>query len=212
MTLNSCPKCDRELPDGTLDECPFCGVILAKASASRPAPHRTGGEADLAPPPALGSGRETAYGSPGAREATYAGAVGGPGMSGSLRTVLLDGSPWIRLMAIFFLLGAGITLVSSFVTLGRSSLTSALGSGVFLMYLFIAGIYLYLGLILQSAGKAQKRAAQEESFLILEEALGYHTRYWRTLGILALVSVGLAVLGIAAAVGLGLFFGAGGGG
>lgn len=123
--------------------------------------------------------------------------------------------PWIRLLSIlcfvgagFMVLAAGVMFLGGLVGLAASrsrspgaELVGPLGG---LMYLFMAGFYVFPGVLMHRCASAIDSFVTMPSSLSLEDALDKNRSYWKACGIMALVMIGLFVLMFVGAIVVGV--------
>jgi len=235
METKSCPKCGQEIPSEA-EDCPYCGIVLAKfqpgnddASAS-PAPgaaEATGGESPARDTAAAGTprpptapagpvvgGEEGLY-DPDAPPQPYTGTgVGdavwshGP-VTDSMIEALSETGPWVTFMAVLTFLSAVLMAFVAVFGMGVAGQAGVPALVLFLTYALIGVLYLVFALQLFNFGRAARQVREGGGTPSIEEALRYQLSFWRLLGIVTLVWLGLAVLGIVAAVLLPLMLGGG---
>jgi hypothetical protein len=124
---------------------------------------------------------------------------------------LRNARPWLRLLSILFFLGAGLMLVASlFMLVAGAAVMSAAptGSGpaaalaplLGLIYLPLAGVYLLPAIFMHRLANGIDQAVITPSARTLEDTLDRHRVFWKVMGIMALVFIGLWVFGVFAAV------------
>lgn len=116
--------------------------------------------------------------------------------------------PWVMLMAILGMMGAGMTFLG-----GLGFIVSAppdMPAGFGLFYLVIGGIYLVPTIMLFKYGAAINRLIYGGGVFALEEALDAQRRFWQFTGIMLIVGMVIstvaAVLMIMAFAALGNMF------
>ena len=142
--------------------------------------------------------------------------AGNPLSVGTLRRT----QPWIRFIAILMLIGTGLMVfVAAILTLiGLAELSGAsqpspegpgggllVGLGIF--YAILSVIYLFPGLFLLRAARLIRDLAPDADDAALADVLEVQRRFWKFVGITAIVLLVVYVLAIVAAVGLSLFAG-----
>ena len=75
------------------------------------------------------------------------------------------------------------------------------------IYVGMAAIYVFLGLYLMRFASAIDRLLQSGQAEAMETALQNQRKFWRLAGILMLIGMGLAVLGILAAIAIPVLMG-----
>jgi hypothetical protein len=184
-----CPKCDLEQPEAEI--CIGCGVVIAKA---RERLEHTG-PAGPEPPPAEPAGASQ---SPPPNEAPLPdeGVVTWP-----VIRALAGTRPWVRLVAVLMLLGSGLGLAGSLMVLvtgGRAGMGAAGPTAVVQILMFV--LYVIPAWFLLKYAGAIGAFLTGGTVEQLETALGYQKSFWKFVGILSLVMIVLAVLGIVAAI------------
>ena len=237
MATQSCPKCGQEIPSEA-EDCPFCGIVLAKfqpqtgpGASPGPAPtEATRGESpgpDTAAAPGrssptaradplAGGGKEGLY-DPDAPPQPVSGTGDGDAASSPHGPVtdtmiehLSDTGPWVTFMAVVTFLSAVLMAFVAVFGMGLAGQAGAPAMVVFLTYSLLGVLYLVFALQLLNFGRAARQVREGAGTPGIEEALRYQLSFWRLLGIVTLISLGLAVLGIVAAVLLPLLLGGGG--
>ena len=115
---------------------------------------------------------------------------------------------WVQIVGILFLIAAALSVLIPLGTIAgvgmRGAQNAALPfAGVIAMavvYLLIALVYLFLGVYLLRYGGAIGRLLRDGQTQSMEEALQCQRKFWRLGGLLALISVVLALGGIVAAI------------
>jgi hypothetical protein len=141
------------------------------------------------------------------------------GGSGSVVTVrvqqyLRETKPWVTFMSILVFVGAGFMIVAALVMLaigaaGGAAARSAFGGAmiggvVAVVYLLFALLYIMPGLFLWRYRNAIGRLGVDGSVGTLENALMHQRSFWRFVGILTLVGLGIALLSVVAVIIFGL--------
>ena len=192
--MSACPKCGSPLAGGET-ECPACGVILAKA---RPTSARVTPIAVPlpAPPPAA----ETVYGGP--EPADAPGAVAAA-ISPQTLEALTRLRPWLRFMAGYGSVVSALMACAAFVSLFAAfskpqllAVTIAYGLYSVIGFSVIGPLHRASDAILQISALGPRAAV--EAFAVEQGA------FWRRIGLVTAISLGLALLLLALA---GLLFG-----
>ena len=100
--------------------------------------------------------------------------------------------PWVLLMAILGMMGAGMTFLG-----GLGFLVSAppeMPAGIGLFYFVMGGVYLVPTIMLFKYGTAINRLIYGGGVFALEEALDAQRRFWQFTGIMLIVGVVLSML------------------
>ena len=122
---------------------------------------------------------------------------------------------WVKLVGILLFVAAAFTALGS---LAAIAIPSMMGTGkgampmagmVFLVVIYVgmAAIYVFLGLYLMRFASAIDRLLQSGQAEAMETALQNQRKFWRLAGILMLIGMGLAVLGILAAIAIPVLMG-----
>jgi len=171
-----CPKCGESQPEAEI--CIGCGVVIAK--------FRQRQEESFAFEPA----------------ATGEGAAGAAVASDAMLAALAGTRPWVRLVSVLLFIGAGLGLLAALISMlavGHAPggppavLVGAIQVLACLLYLVPAW---YLSRYAGALGSFLQGGAVSE----LEAALDHQKSFWKFVGILTLISMVLAILGIAAAI------------
>jgi hypothetical protein len=137
-----------------------------------------------------------------------------PNLSDSAVFYLSEARKWAKFIAIICFIGMGIMVISGLVMgLVFDSLTSAAGQSALpfsgsvfmIMYLAMAAIYFFPVYYLFRFSEAMGNALASGSEEIMTTAFGYLKSHYKFIGILLIVSMALAVLGIIGAVLAGIF-------
>lgn len=235
METKSCPKCGQEIPSEA-EDCPYCGIVLAKfqagngdaASSAPGAAEATGGENPARATAAAGTPRPpTTPAGPvvGGEEGLYdpdepphlftGGGVGdavwshGPVTDAMIET-LSDTGPWVTFMAVLTFLSAVLMAFAAVFGMGVAGQAGISAMVLFIIYALIGVLYLVFALQLFNFGRAARQVGEGGGTPSIEEALRYQLSFWRLLGIVTLVWLGLVVLGIVAAILIPLMLSAGG--
>jgi|GEM_PF-5450940 len=208
-----CPKCKQEIPSDA-PECPYCGVIPTKYRTNGDPPVRVQPPSSPAPasqsqPPAAASSAETGLYEPDASPAIAVGhgtgstaaVPGAPSFGnpqGPVTDVMIEHlsktGPWVTLMAALFFLSAVLIALSAVFGMGGASAAGISPLFIFVPYAVLGVLYLVLSLQLFNFGQSARRVGMGGGIESIEEALGYQWKFWRLLGIIALVSIGLLIL------------------
>jgi hypothetical protein len=171
-----CPKCGQSQPEA--ETCIGCGVVIVK--------FRQRQEESFAFESAAPGG----------------GAAGDAVATDAMLAALAATRPWVRLVSVLLFIGAGLGLVAALVSMlavGHAPggppavLVGAIQVLACLLYLVPAW---YLSRYAGALGSFLQGGAVSE----LEAALDHQKSFWKFVGILTLISIVLAVLGIAAAI------------
>jgi len=127
--------------------------------------------------------------------------AGGPARAGdvpaSVVEILKATRSWVKFLSILGFIGCGLLVVAGLVLGAAGSLSDYMGvAGGFLslLYLAIAVLYLFPALYLFRYAKAIDGLVASSSLPSLEDALEQQRKFWRFVGILAIVMIGLYVL------------------
>lgn len=118
---------------------------------------------------------------------------------------------WVLLMGILLFIGAGfMALTGAMMLIGGAATSEVPGGGAAVAgmgvgYLLFALLYLFPGLYLVRYSSAIGRLLASGQGHDLERALDSQRRFWRFVGVLALVMMGVAVIGILAAIAFPMF-------
>lgn len=128
-------------------------------------------------------------------------------VSGAAIQQLAGTKPWVRLLSVisfigsgFMLLGAGSLVlmgtIGSFVAAGNSGsvLPASFGIGIAIAYAVFAVIYLYPGVKLWKYANAIALLMQTQSEVDLVKALDQQRAFWKFLGILVAIVIGLYII------------------
>lgn len=237
METKSCPKCGQQIPSEA-EDCPYCGIVLAKfqpgtgnTASSEPGPaEATSGDsptratadsgispAPSAPPgPVAGGGQKGLY-DPGAPARPYTDTGSGDSVRSSHGPVtdamiesLSETGPWVTFMAVVTFLSAVLMAFAAVFGMGVAGQAGMPALVLFLTYSLIGILYLVFALQLFNFGRAARQVREGGGTPSIEEALRYQRSFWRLLGIVTLLWLGLAVLGIVTAILIPLMLSAGG--
>ena len=124
--------------------------------------------------------------------------------------------PWVLLIAVLGFIGAAFMVLASlpmFLGLGMSGMEGLEGSGMYgagfmigmgLVYLLFGAIYFMASLYLLRFANAIKRAVTGLSIGDLETAMESQASFWKLVGILSVISIGVVILMFV--VGIGSLF------
>lgn len=236
MQTKSCPKCGQEIPSEA-EDCPYCGIVLAKfqpdgaaTSSSEPGAAEATGGGSRAPdtagsgmprsptaPAGHGAGGGAGLYDPDTSPQPFSGAGDGDAAWSSHGPVtdtmiehLSDTGPWVTFMAVLTLLSAVLMAFVAVFGMGVAGQTGVPAIALFFSYSLIGVLYLVFALQLLNFGRAARQVREGGGTPSIEEALRYQLSFWRLLGIVTLIWLGLAVLGIVAAILIPLLLSAGG--
>ncbi|OGQ86095.1 MAG: hypothetical protein A2289_17805 [Deltaproteobacteria bacterium RIFOXYA12_FULL_58_15] len=121
---------------------------------------------------------------------------------------LKDTKPWIRFLSILGLVGTGLAGLAGIVMMIVGAVSSELGGGMGalmgILYLVIGALYIVPSLQLHKYGNAIARAALGGGTSAVEDALLCQKNFWRTVGIMMLVVIGLYIVAILGVVAYGI--------
>lgn len=155
------------------------------------------------------------YSTPSANLYGAASGAGGDAVSPSTIAQLTGTKPWVRFMSVLMWIGAVLmVVVAAFMVLAGSSGVaqmggkSAYGAGVMvgmaLYYGVMAFIIIYPAMKMWKYANHIGRLAASHSVADLDAALAEQRRYWKFSGILVIIGLCLAVVGLIAGVALGV--------
>ena len=179
--MASCPKCQSEVPADSV-ECPYCGVILAKYRPSTsPLP-------PIAAPP-----EEPAAATPAGEYPEV------PRISAATIDSLQRMRPWLRFVAVYGFITLGLLLV-----VGVGMLLSGLNNPQFLAlgvaYLAYGFIGFAIVLPIHRSAIAISELPRSGASLAVETLAAHQLAFWRRSGILAVVALVIAGIGIVLAI------------
>jgi len=140
--------------------------------------------------------------------ATYGG--GGESITPSLVSPLLRTRPWVMLIGVMTMIGCGLLILIGIVMGmfglggGMGDELGATGGLIAVVYLLMALLYFFPGLYLLRYGRAIKEVDRIANGETIESALKQQLAFWRFVGILTLVGVGVYVLVIVIAMFAGM--------
>lgn len=116
-------------------------------------------------------------------------------------------APWMTFLSILGFVGTGFLLIVGLVLFFMSSLLSSLHIPSFmgLIYLVMAVIIFFPYLYLYKSAESYRGFIQRGDADSVEEALSLQKKFWRYLGILAIIYFGMIILVMLMAVLVGLF-------
>lgn len=141
-------------------------------------------------------------------EVADVGAAGGA-ITGEMIDAMRGTKPWVMLIGVLMLIGAGFTVLAGLGMMFGGSMMSrgpagapptALLMGMGAAYLLFSLIYVFLGVYLVKYSSAIGRLLSSGQSADMEGALEQQRKFWRLAGVLSLVGLVLAVLGIIAAI------------
>jgi hypothetical protein len=135
--------------------------------------------------------------------------VAGLAVTTTLLGHLRSTRPWVRFLSVLGFIGMGFMLFAGLMLIVasgvRPSSTGSFPSALLaVVYLAFAAIYLWPVLALHRFGRALTRLLDEGSGEALEGAFRRQFLFWRAVGILTIVGLGLAVLAVPVAVVIGI--------
>ncbi len=142
-------------------------------------------------------------------------AANSPGLDGSvdrsrailsyIRKSLKATRPWTRLLSVLGFIGTGLTILAGIAMIvGRNFIPVSEKApplafmGIF--YILASVFYLIPSIWLSKYSTAISAFLKTDDAIELGKAVAYQKSFWKFIGILALVSIALAVLGIVAAI------------
>jgi hypothetical protein len=135
---------------------------------------------------------------PAAGGVTYGG--GGESITPGMISPLVKTRPWVMLIGVITMVGCGLLiLVGIFMAfLGMGGMDDELGAGfgfvIAVVYLLMAFLYFFPGLYLLRYGRAIKEVDHVANGDTIELALRQQLAFWRFVGILTVVGIGVYVL------------------
>lgn len=136
-------------------------------------------------------------------------AIGGEAITQEMIEALRGTKGWVMLIAILMFIGAAFLVLGGLGIAFGGWMTSraqpvGVPAGLFLgmtvFYLIGALVYIFLGVYLVRYAGAIGRLVQSGAASEMETALEQQRKFWKLAGILALISIVLAVIGILAAI------------
>jgi hypothetical protein len=136
--------------------------------------------------------------------------------SGPMTVVMVDAlrgtKPWVLLIGILLFVGAvfsvigglGVMASSAMMGAARGGAPAAMFVGMGAMYLVVAVVYVFLGMYLVKYSSAIGRLVSGGQSGDMEDALRQQRKFWKLAGILILIMMVFAVLGIFAAIAIPL--------
>ncbi|MDX2220536.1 MAG: DUF5362 family protein [Burkholderiales bacterium] len=144
---------------------------------------------------------------------------GGGSVSAAMVESLRGTRPWVLLIGILLFIAAvfmGLGGLMMVVGMGIAGVAdkgmpggTALMVGMGALYLVSAAIYIFMGLYLMQYAGSCSRVVKDAQSADLESALDHQRKFWKLGGIMALIFVAIAVLGMIAAVAIPLMMGLG---
>ncbi|HEX9391858.1 MAG TPA: DUF5362 family protein [Usitatibacteraceae bacterium] len=138
-----------------------------------------------------------------------------PAAGGAITGVMLDAlrgtKGWVKLVGILMFIGAAFTVIAALaMTLGGAAMRGMGGGagaaqlgmmvGMAGFYLLMAAIYVFLGLHLVRYAGAINRLLADGDGESMEDALQHQQKFWRLAGIMVLIGMGFAIIGMVAAI------------
>ncbi len=128
---------------------------------------------------------------------------------------LKETRPWVMFMAILGFIGAGFMGIGglSMIVVGAisgSAMKEAGGMGVgmlllmSLIYLLAAFVYVYFSILLLRYASSINNLVDTEKTRYLEEALLRQKTFWKGVGIMTIIGLGLTIIGTLAAIIIGV--------
>ena len=115
--------------------------------------------------------------------------------------------PWVLLLSVLLFLGCGLMLLAGIgmavVSLLLPGTPSAMGL-VALIYVPLAGVYVYPAIKLWSYGSSIAALVSNRTMTDLERALEQQKSFWKYCGISAVVMIGVYILGFGVAIAVGV--------
>lgn len=106
-------------------------------------------------------------------------------------------------MAIMILAGLFMMVAGQFFMHQRPHMMTAMG----LLYIIMGVLYLFPMIYLYKYSSAIARFISLKQAFEMESALGYQKSFWKFVGIICLIMIIVAILGIIAAIGIGVMVG-----
>ena len=131
--------------------------------------------------------------------------TGGSGLSDRAIDMLRQTKPWVRLMSVICFVFAGLMVLSGLIiAMASAAIGTRSGLGlpamVGVLYVALGAFYLVPGIMLHRYAGRIGRLMLSNRMNDLEEALGAQKSFWKFVGIMVLVMIGLYVVGIAIVV------------
>ncbi len=122
------------------------------------------------------------------------------GYTSTMLQSLKETKPWVRFLSVLGFISTGLMVLAGLVTIVAGSFAPSMGAGLGallgLAYLVMAAIYIVPLVHLHRYANAIGRAALGAGTEAVEEALSRQKSFWRTVGIITLVILGLYVIAI----------------
>ena len=124
-------------------------------------------------------------------------------MMGTAREYVRSAGKWMQFMAILLCISVAFMFLCGIMMMGFSGVLSSFDNpgmyGVFpiamgIIYLIMAGVYIYPALLLLRAAKAAKEAAEFNNNEQMVEFLRNNKAFWKFCGIFTIVCFGLCIL------------------
>ena len=141
----------------------------------------------------------------------------GQNITGEMIEAIRGTKPWVLLVGILSLIGAGFMVLGGVGILFGSAFMGAAGGegvpqpgmliGMGVGYIIFAIIYIFPGLFLIRYSSAIGRLLSSGQAQDMEDALNQQRKFWRLIGILVVVMMVIMVLGVIAAIAVPLMMG-----
>lgn len=157
------------------------------------------------------------YSTPGSDVFSGSSAMGGGEVTDGVLDQLRRTRGWVKFLGILAFIGAGLILLIGLVMISGggalasmaedSSTAYSVGymAGMGLYYIVLAFFYIYPGVKLWKYGKRIDQLMQDRASLTLEAALNEQRSLWKYIGVLSIIGLSLAVLGVGIGVILAMF-------
>lgn len=118
--------------------------------------------------------------------------------------------PWVLFIAILTIIMASFMVLGGLGMFSGGVFSSAFNAGIAgssilifgLVYIMLAGIYVPVIVFLLRYAQSIKGLLNTGKTESIEKALGYQKSFWKYVGILAIVGIGLMIIGMAVAIAL----------
>ena len=118
---------------------------------------------------------------------------------------LRETKPWVRLLSVLGFIFSGLMVLGGLVVMvAGAAAGEAIGAGIGVVYLVLAGLYLLPLIHLHRYANAIGQAVLGGGATAVEDALLRQRSFWRTVGIMSLVMIGLYLLIIVVAMVAGM--------
>lgn len=118
------------------------------------------------------------------------------GLDETAKAHLLETTRWTKFLAIMGFISSGLLVLAALAMLVTKSYLSGIGIGMAFYYVILAGIYIYPVICLFRFSRLMKEGIHSQNQELITEGFRYQKNMYRFIGILMIIFLLLALLGV----------------